>query len=67
MHFRASVDPADLGHKALAVSLSDLAAMGATPRWAFLNLSLAEADGEWIDAFGAGFFGLAGASGVSCP
>lgn len=59
-HFRAGADARKLGHKALAVNLSDLAAMGATPRWATLALSLPDADEAWISAFAAGLFALAG-------
>jgi thiamine-monophosphate kinase len=58
-HFRAGADPRKLGHKALAVNLSDLAAMGATPRWATLALSLPDADEAWIAAFADGLFALA--------
>jgi len=59
-HFFPDAEPGKLGHKALAVSLSDLAAMGAGPRWATLALSLPEADEKWIAAFAEGFFRLAG-------
>ncbi len=59
VHFFADVSPLSLGHKALAVNLSDLAAMGATPRWAMLALSLPAADEEWVKDFAAGFFALA--------
>ncbi len=59
VHFFADVSPLALGHKALAVNLSDLAAMGATPRWAMLALSLPAADEEWVKDFAAGFFALA--------
>lgn len=59
VHFFPDVSPLSLGHKALAVNLSDLAAMGATPRWAMLALSLPAADAEWVKAFAAGFFALA--------
>lgn len=58
-HFFAGVSPLSLGHKALAVNLSDLAAMGATPRWAMLALALPEADAGWLQDFAAGFFALA--------
>ena len=59
-HFFPDAEPGKLGHKALAVNLSDLAAMGAGPRWATLALALPEADEKWIAAFAQGFFGLAG-------
>ena len=58
-HFFADADPYLLGHKTLAVNLSDLAAMGATPRWATLALSLPSADEIWLAQFSAGFFALA--------
>jgi len=58
-HFRAGADPRKLGHKALAVNLSDMAAMGARPRWATLALALPSANEKWLAAFAAGFFRLA--------
>lgn len=64
-HFGADWSPADIGHLALAVNLSDLAAMGATPRWALLALTLPQADARWLDAFLDGFLRLAEASGSS--
>jgi thiamine-monophosphate kinase len=63
-HFLPGADPAALGHKALAVNLSDLAAMGAAPRWALLAISLPRVDEAWLEAFAEGFFGLAGRHGV---
>ncbi len=63
-HFFADVDPRALGHKALAVNLSDMAAMGATPRWALLAGALPAADAQWLEAFARGFFDLADAYGV---
>lgn len=59
VHFPAGTAPADVGHKALAVNLSDLAAMGAEPRWATLALTLPQADAAWVAAFADGFFALA--------
>jgi thiamine-monophosphate kinase len=59
VHFLRGVDPAKLGHKALAVNLSDLAAMGALPRYALLALSMPTADPAWLEAFSRGFFALA--------
>lgn len=64
-HFFSDDDPESLGHKTLAVSLSDLAAMGATPRWALLSLALPEANARWLERFSAGWFALAEAHGVS--
>ena len=63
-HFFANVEPEALGHKALAVNLSDMAAMGATPRWALLAGALPDADPQWLKAFARGFFALATAHGV---
>lgn len=63
-HFLPGADPASLGHKTLAVNLSDLAAMGARPRWAFLALALPDADEDWIAAFASGFLALARTHGV---
>jgi thiamine-monophosphate kinase len=58
-HFLPDAEPRALGHKALAVNLSDLAAMGATPRWATLALALPAADAAWLEAFAEGFYALA--------
>lgn len=63
-HFMPGTDPASLGHKALAVNLSDLAAMGAEPAWATLALTLPAADTAWLGAFVEGFAALAAAHGV---
>ena len=62
-HFFADVDPATLGHKALAVNLSDLAACGAKPLAFTLALSLPRADEAWLAAFSRGLFALADAHG----
>ena len=59
VHFRATDGAGDLGYKALAVNLSDLAAMGAVPVWALLNLTLPEANEHWLRQFSDGFFRLA--------
>ena len=58
-HFLPSVDPESLGHKALAVNLSDLAAMGATPDSFTLALALPEVDEPWLAAFARGLLNLA--------
>ncbi len=58
-HFLPGTDPRRLGHKTLAVNLSDLAAMGARPRWAFLAMALPRVDEAWLAAFSAGFLALA--------
>jgi thiamine-monophosphate kinase len=63
-HFFADVDPESLGHKTLAVNLSDIAAMGATPRWALLAGALPDADPGWLAAFARGFYALADRHGV---
>ena len=63
-HFLPNADPFLLGHKTLAVNLSDLAAMGAVPRWATLALSLPAADENWLQRFSAGFFALADEHGI---
>lgn len=63
-HFFADADPYMLGHKTLAVNISDLAAMGATPRWATLAISLPDADEVWLAKFSAGFFSLSEQHGV---
>ena len=64
-HFFPSVDPASLGHKALAVNLSDLAAMGAKPLGFTLALALPDIDDTWLSAFASGLFAMADAHG--CP
>lgn len=63
-HFFADADPYLLGHKTLAVNLSDLAAMGAVPRWATLAIALPAAEEDWLARFSAGFFALAQRYGV---
>ncbi|GGD34677.1 thiamine-phosphate kinase [Pseudoxanthomonas indica] len=60
VHFFAETRARDLGWKALAVNLSDLAAMGAEPAWCTLSLSLPESDPAWLDEFIEGFLDLAG-------
>lgn len=63
-HFFADTDPEALGWKTLAVNVSDLAAMGAQPRWAVLALALPERDTHWLTAFADGFFACADAHGI---
>ena len=58
-HFFANVDPAALGHKALAVNLSDLAACGATPLAFTLALALPNIDEAWLQGFSSGMWALA--------
>lgn len=62
-HFLSTVDPAKLGHKALAVNLSDLAACGAKPLAFTLALSLPRADETWLAGFSQGLLALADAHG----
>ncbi|HUH60735.1 MAG TPA: thiamine-phosphate kinase [Candidimonas sp.] len=64
-HFFADVDPHSLGHKALAVNLSDLAAMGSQPLACLLSLSLPHIDHRWLAAFSDGFYALA--DEAQCP
>lgn len=59
VHFFDDIDPGALGHKALAVSLSDLAACGATPSCFFLALALPRADRSWLERFSSGLYALA--------
>lgn len=59
IHFLPDVDPKSLGHKVLAVNLSDLAAMGATPSWVTLALSMPEVNEIWLESFARGFCELA--------
>ncbi|MDH5822376.1 thiamine-phosphate kinase [Luteimonas sp. RD2P54] len=65
VHFPAGTVPADIGWKALAVNLSDLAAMAAEPAWCTLSLSLPQADAAWLDGFLDGFLDLAARHGVA--
>ncbi len=64
-HFLPDADAEALGHKTLAVNLSDLAAMGATPRWALLAGALPDADADWLAAFARGLHALAERFGVA--
>ena len=64
-HFFSDADPEGVGHKSLAVNLSDLAAMGAEPAWALLSLTLPQMDPPWLAAFSRGLGALAHRHGVS--
>ena len=64
-HFPEGADARAIGHRALAVNLSDLAAMGATPAWATLSLTMPSADSDWLEKFAAGFLDLADAHSVA--
>jgi thiamine-monophosphate kinase len=65
VHFPPGSPPASIGHRALAVNLSDLAAMGARPAWALLALTLPKLDESWLQGFTAGLGALARAHDVS--
>lgn len=65
VHFPEDTAAADIGWKALAVNLSDLAAMAAEPAWCTLSLSLPASDSDWLDAFLDGFLDLAARHGVA--
>ena len=65
VHFSADAPPASIGHRALAVNLSDLAAMGAHPAWALLALTVPIADERWLAEFARGLCALAGAHEVA--
>jgi thiamine-monophosphate kinase len=64
-HFLADAPPESVGHRALAVNLSDIAAMGAEPAWALLALTLPQLDAEWLERFAQGFGALAREHGVA--
>ncbi len=59
VHFPKSTIPFDIGYKALAVNLSDLAAMGATPAWFTLAITMPSVDISWIKSFSDGLFAIA--------
>ncbi len=63
-HFLPDTNPEDLGWKTLAVNVSDMAAMGADPRWAVLAAALPAATESWIEKFARGFFACADAFGI---
>jgi thiamine-monophosphate kinase len=65
VHFPENTEAFDIGYKCLAVNLSDMAAMGAVPRWVLLSLSLPGVDPTWVEAFTDGFNSLAQAHGVA--
>jgi thiamine-monophosphate kinase len=64
-HFPQGTDARSIGHRALAVNLSDLAAMGATPAWATLALTMPSVDAAWLERFSGGLLDLADANGVA--
>ena len=59
VHFPADLDAAVIAYRAVAVNLSDIAAMGARPRWMTIALTLSQADEAWLGAFAAGLFSAA--------
>ncbi|MFV1984614.1 MAG: thiamine-phosphate kinase [Thiohalomonadales bacterium] len=59
VHFPDSTKPRDIAYKSLAVNLSDLAAMGATPAWFTLAITLPDNNSEWLTEFSSGLFELA--------
>lgn len=65
VHFPESTNPADIAFRAVAVNLSDMAAMGAIPRWMTLALTLSNADVSWLEDFTTGLFEAANAYGVA--
>ena len=64
VHFPVDTSPEDIGYKALAVSLSDLASMGADPAWIMLALSIPEENTKWLEGFCQGFFELSDQYGL---
>jgi thiamine-monophosphate kinase len=64
VHFPVDLDAADIGYRSVAVNLSDIAAMGARPRWMTLALTIPEADPSWLEAFAAGLFEAASEFGI---
>ena len=64
-HFTVEALPSDIGYKALAVNLSDMAAMGAVPKWVLLSISLPKNDEGWIEKFASGFLELARSHSIS--
>ncbi len=65
VHFPAGADAADIGYKSLAVNLSDFAAMGASPKWATLALTMTQENDHWLQGFSQGFCALAADTGIA--
>lgn len=65
VHFPHTTSPQDIGYKSIAVSLSDIAAMGAQPAWVVATLAMPTADETWVSAFADGFFELLNQHGVA--
>ncbi len=64
-HFFPEVPPADLAHKILAVNISDMAAMGARPRWVMLSAALPALDPAWLQAFSGSLFAMLRQYGIT--
>lgn len=65
VHFPDGAPGRAVGHRVLAVNLSDMVAMGADPHWCLLSLTLPTPDGAWLEGFCEGFFGLCEQSGTT--
>jgi len=65
VHFPHALDAGDIGYRAVAVNLSDIAAMGARPRWMTLALTVPSADEQWLGSFAAGLHTAAAEHGVA--
>ncbi|MDC3279393.1 thiamine-phosphate kinase [Gammaproteobacteria bacterium] len=65
VHFTDEQAAESVGYRSLAVNLSDIAAMGAEPKWATLNLTLEQPEPAWLEEFAKGFFRLADASDLT--
>lgn len=65
VHFPTETSATDIGYKSLAVNLSDMAAMGATPAWATLGLTVPVVNEDWLSGFAEGFHSLALEAGVA--
>ena len=65
VHFTDEQAPDSVGYRSLAVNLSDIAAMGAEPKWVTLNLTLEQPESTWLEEFANGFFRLADASNLT--
>lgn len=65
VHFPHGIDPFDIGYRAVAVNLSDIAAMGGRPRWMTLALTLPAAEPDWLSRFAEGLHAAGAAYGVS--
>lgn len=65
VHFPSNIDAADVGYRSVAVNLSDIAAMGARPRWMTLALTLWDKDEHWVEEFAQGLFAAASEHNVA--